>query len=109
MESMRNGHSPLRRGLLAGAATLAVGGVIVGVGVAGAAQDTTIYIAEAGGPCFTTTQGNPACTPGETVSVTIQTGDTVNWDFTGTAEGSLHNAKAANDVAGDPTWKNYAS
>jgi hypothetical protein len=51
---MSNGHSPLRRGLLAATATLAVAAVIAGVSVAGAAQDATVYIAETGGPCFTT-------------------------------------------------------
>jgi plastocyanin len=109
METMRNGHSPLRRGLLAGAAALAVGGVIVGVSVAGAAQDATFFIAETGGPCFTATPNKPACDAGEKPSVTIQTGDSVTWDFTGTASGSLHNAMATNDVAGDPEWKKYSS
>jgi plastocyanin len=107
MESMRIGQSPLRRALLAGATTLAVGGVIVGVSVAGAAQDATFYTAESG-PCFTLTPSKPACDPGESPSVTIQTGDTVTWDYAGTPATNLHNAAATNDVAADPDWKKYS-
>jgi plastocyanin len=107
MESMRIGQSPLRRGLFAGAATLAVGGVIAGVSVAGAAQDATFYIAEGKGPCFTSTPNKSECDPGEKPSLTIQTGDTVTWDFAGTT--TYHNAAGNNDVAADPGWKTFSS
>jgi plastocyanin len=106
---MRIGHSPRRRGLLAAGATLAVGAVVAGVSVAGAAQDVTVYIAEANGPCFTTVAAKGTCATGERADVTIQTGESVTWDFAGTSEGNLHNAKATNDVPADPNWKTYAS
>jgi plastocyanin len=106
---MSIGHSPLRRGLLAAGATLAAGAVIAGVSVAGAAQSRTVYIAEANGPCFTTVANKAACAANDFGDVTIQTGESVTWDFTGTAVGNVHNADATNDVPADPGWKDYVS
>lgn len=105
---MRIGQTPLRRGLPAALATLAVGAVVAGVSVAGAAQDATVYISE-GGPCFTTVANKATCDANERADVEIQTGESVTWDFAGTANGNLHNADATNDVPADPSWKNYTS
>src|SRR5688572_22715540 len=88
-------------------ASMVVSAVVAGVGAAGAAQSATVYVAETGGPCFTTTANNAACAPGERANVTIETGDTVTWDFTNGAPGAAHNAAAANDVPADPAWKEY--
>jgi plastocyanin len=110
MESMRIGHSPLRRGLLAGAATLAVGGVIAGASVAGAAQDTTIYVSDKTTTCFTATPDLPSCGVGGPVDVTIETGDKVTWDFAGAT--SYHNVAAAAANASDPpdaVWDAFES
>ncbi|WP_196807584.1 cupredoxin domain-containing protein [Candidatus Solirubrobacter pratensis] len=100
-----------RRGLRAAAAVLAAGAAIAIVGVAGAAQEprasATIYVSEAGGPCFTTVAGKPACDAGEHPRVTIQTGETVTWDFDGVTP--THNVKAANEQAADPGWKTFAT
>ena len=82
---MSIGHSPLRRGLLAATATLAAGAVVAGVSVAGAAQDRDASTSpSAGGPVLHDRAGKPACAANESADVTIQTGDTVTWDFTGT-------------------------
>ena len=107
---MRIGHSPLRRGLLAGAATLAVGGVIAGVGVAGAAQDTTIYVSDKTATCFTATPDVQSCGAGGPVDVTIETGDKVTWDFAGTT--NYHNVAAAAANPSDPpdaAWDAFKS
>jgi plastocyanin len=107
---MRIRHSEARpRGLRAAAAVLAVLAAVAAVGVAGAAQEqrasATIYLSETGGPCWTTVAGKPACDPGEHPRVTIQTGETVTWDFTGTT--SVHNVSSDNDSAADPGWDGW--
>jgi plastocyanin len=110
MESMRIGQSPLRRGLLAGAATLAVGGVIAGVGVAGAAQDTTIYVSDKTTTCFTATPDVQSCGAGGPVDLTIETGDKVTWDFAGAT--NYHNVAAAATNPSDPPdagWDGFKS
>ena len=100
---MRIGQTPVRRGLLAAMATLAVGAVIAGVSVAGAAQDKTVYILRGRRrPCFTTVANKPTCDAGERGDVEIQTGDSVTWDFTGTADGNSTTSDATNDVAAGP-------
>ena len=106
---MNTGFRKRRRGILAATSTLVVAAGIAAVSVAGAAQDVTVYSAETGGPCFTTTQNKPACDAGEKPTVTIQTGDTVSFDLSATPSGQFHNAAAANEVAGDPTWKSFSS
>jgi plastocyanin len=98
-----------RRGILAATSALVVAAGIAVVSVAGAAQEVTVYSAEANGPCFTTTQAKPACDAGERPTVTIETGDTVTFDLSGTPSGQYHNAAAANDVTGDATWKSFSS
>ena len=57
---MNTGFRKRRRGILAVTSTLVVAAGIAAVSVAGAAQDVTVYSAESGGPCFTTTQNKPA-------------------------------------------------
>jgi plastocyanin len=110
---MSFGHSTLRRGLLAATATLAAGAAVVaGVSVAGAAQSVTVFATENSAapskPCFSTEGGKSVCTTNEHPTVTIQTGDTVTWDFDGSTPGTLgHNVKASNAVAADPAWQNY--
>ena len=91
---MNTGFRKRRRGILAVTSTLVVAAGIAAVSVAGAAQDVTVYTAESGGPCFTTTQNKPACDAGEKPNVTIQTGDTVTWNFDGDGVVSVHNAEA---------------
>jgi plastocyanin len=79
-----------RRRALAPALTLLItAAVVAGAGVAGAKESTTIYISESGGQCFTLEPGNPPC--GAKPAVTIQTGDTVTWNFDG-GTGIGHNA-----------------
>src|SRR5688572_30590819 len=82
MDSAETRTTSRRRRALAPALTLLVtAAVVAGAGVAGAKQSTTIYISENGGQCFTLQSGNPPC--GAKPTVTIQTGDTVTWDFAG--------------------------
>jgi plastocyanin len=71
----------VRRAVAPVLAILITAAVVATAGVAGADESTTIYISEAGGPCFTLQPGNPPC--GAKPAVTIQTGDTVTWDFAG--------------------------
>jgi plastocyanin len=109
---MSIGHSPLRRGLRAAAATVAAGAVVAGVSVAGAAQSVTIFATEnstaPSKPCFSTVAGKTACTENEHPTVTIETGDTVTWDFDGSTPGTLgHNVVSSNAVAADPDWEPY--
>jgi plastocyanin len=77
---------------------LATGAAVAGAGVAGADESTTIFVSDVGGNCFTKDPGNPAC--GADPTVTIETGDTVTWDFTGS--GATHNV--ADGDAVPPTW-----
>ncbi len=103
---MRIGNSPVRRGLLAATAALAAAGAVVaGVSVAGAAQSITIY---AGGPastpCFTTAANQATCAADPQVDVTIQTGDTVTWDYD--IANGYHNAYPVvnGSTPPDPVW-----
>src|SRR5215211_2607649 len=96
---MNTGFRKRRRGILAVTSALAIAAGIAAVSVAGAAQDATIYASDNGGTCFTTTRG-AACGAGGPVDITIETGDTVTWDFT--AGGNLHNVAHAPTNASDP-------
>jgi plastocyanin len=87
---MSTGFPKRRRGILAVTSTLAVAAGIAVASVAGAAQETKIYVSDQDGYCFTKTQGKAKCDAGERVDLTIQTGDTVVWDFTGST--AVHNA-----------------
>jgi plastocyanin len=104
-------------GLLAAAATLAVSGVVAGVGVAGAAPSASdapaanadVYARDnsPGAPCFSTVATGDTCTAGEKADVTIATGETVTWHFNGGAGGAAglpHNAVDA-DNPGTPAWR----
>jgi plastocyanin len=93
------------------AAIVAVAGTAA-VGVAGAASgsssgaaDATIYVSETNGNCFSTSSAKPDCstTNGD---VSIQTGDTVTWNFAGSNVN--HNAASENAVAADPAWESFA-
>ncbi|WP_028063520.1 cupredoxin domain-containing protein [Solirubrobacter soli] len=97
---MNTGFRKRRRGILAATSTLVVAAGIAAASVAGAAQDTTIFASDNGGNCFTTTPGGAPCGAGGPVDITIETGDTVTWDFrTGT---NLHNIAAADKDASNP-------
>jgi plastocyanin len=87
------------------AALVAVAGA-AGVGVAGANQlaDGQVYAREGNGPCFSINSGATDCTTNESAEVSINTGEKVTWNFTGTTG---HNAAASNDVPADPAWKDY--
>jgi plastocyanin len=91
-----------RRALAPALAVLITAAVVVGAGVAGAKQSTTIYISESGGPCFTTQPGNPPC--GARPEVTIQTGDAVTWDFAG-GTGIGHNVADGDRPINEARWK----
>jgi plastocyanin len=97
---MNTGFRKRRRGILAATTTLAVAAGIAAVSVAGAAQDRTIYVFDKSGlPCFTATQNAAQC--GGPVDITVQTGDTVAWNFDGSM--SIHNsAAAATDASAPP-------
>jgi plastocyanin len=101
---MSIGHSPLRRGLLAATATLALGAVVAGVSVAGAATSFRVYSVENGAtPCFSVVAGKTGCTAADRGDLTIQTGDTVVWDFS-TANGNFHNAASKSSTPAEPAW-----
>jgi plastocyanin len=91
---MNTGFSQRRRGLLAATSALAVAAGIAVVSVAGAAQSITIYAAGPGAtPCFATVANQTTCPANPSVDVTIDTGDTVTWDYT--IENGYHNAYPA--------------
>jgi plastocyanin len=89
----------------AAAAVLAATAVVAVVGVAGAAEEqrapASIYAVD-DGLCFAT-QAKPACDPGEAPTLTIQTGETVTWDFAGTVQ--VHNVASSNYAPNDPGWR----
>jgi plastocyanin len=92
-----------RRGILAATSALAVAAGIAVVSVAGAAQDTKIYVFDnTAKPCFTLTQNATTCGAGGPVDVTIQTGETVTWNFDGDGVVSVHNAEAPLTNASTP-------
>ncbi len=103
MDARDTSTTSKRRRALAPALTLLVtAAVVAGAGVAGAKQSTTIYISENGGQCFTLQSGNPPC--GAKPAVTIQTGDTVTWDFAG-GTGLGHNAADGDRPFGQERYK----
>jgi plastocyanin len=80
---------------------VATGATVAIAGVAGADESTTVYVSDVGGNCFTRVPGNPAC--GAKPTVTIQTGDTVTWDYN--ASGTTpHNRKGTSGPQQDTTW-----
>jgi plastocyanin len=87
------------------AAVVVVAGA-AGVGVAGADQlaDAQVYGKDPNGPCFSNSAATD-CVTGETAEVSINTGESVTWNFNGNVP---HNAAAANDVPADPTWKDFS-
>ena len=89
-----------RGALRVAAVVLATGAVVAGAGVAGADESTTIYVSDVGGTCFTTAPGNPPC--GAKPTVTIETGDTVTWDFTGSTQ--QHNVANGDVPFNDPRF-----
>jgi plastocyanin len=107
MDSAETKTTSRRRRALAPALTLLItAAVVAGAGVAGAADNATVFVTESGS-CyrFTETAGTP-CTDGERAEVTIETGEVVTWDFnTGS---SMHNVVSTNDVAEDPDWTNWS-
>ena len=107
---MRGGFGVLKqRGIVA--AMVAVAGTAA-VGVAGAASgsssaaDATIYVSETNGNCFSTSSTKPDCTA-TSGDVSIETGDSVTWNFAGS--NANHNAAADNDVPADSAWKTYST
>lgn len=76
--------------------------VVFTAGVAGADESTTIYISENGGFCFVLAPGHPPCA--EKPTVTIQTGDTVTWDFAG-GTGIGHNVADGDRPFGQERYK----
>ncbi len=94
MDRMSAASNLLRhRGVRAGVAALAAGGMVVGAGVAGvagAAQDTTIAAV-----------GDATEGQWDKREVTMQTGDTVTFAFPGAG----HNVGAINTSEKDPRWK----
>jgi plastocyanin len=78
--------------------------VIAGASVAGAAQDTVLFVADQGGRfCFTETSGKALCDVGEHPRVTIKTGETVTWNYAGST--NIHNVAAVSPaVDGAPDW-----
>ena len=89
-------HGIGRRAVRVLAGGLAVGGLVAGVGVAGAAQ-------QAAGPTITTTESGPAFTPS---TATAKTGDTVTWNFPAVG---IHNAESSNEVPADPAWAGFVT
>jgi plastocyanin len=93
---MNTGFRTRRRGILAATSTLAIAAGIAAVSVAGAAQDTKIYVFDrTTQPCFTLTPDGTTCAG--PVDVTIETGDTVTWNFDNVA--MSHNAVAPTGTA----------
>lgn len=103
---MRRDHSRLRRsGVAAATAMLAAAGIVAGVGVAGARENVTIFSVENGlSPCFSET-ADGACT-GVAPVVTVQTGDTVTWNFA-SANGNWHNAASKSTGSPDTRWDQH--
>ena len=87
---------------VAGTAAVAVAGAASG---ASTAADTTLYVSETNGNCFTTSSAKPDCS-GTNGDISVETGDTVTWNFAGS--GAVHNAAGGNDVPADPEWETYS-
>ena len=83
-----------RRRLRGAAAAVVVGGTVVGVGVAGAAQ-------QAADQTITADNTNQF----QNADVSIETGDTVTWNFSA----GTHNAQSDNEVAADANWTGFAT
>jgi plastocyanin len=92
--------------IVAVAGTAAVGVAGAASGASSGAADATIYVSETNGNCFSTSSAKPDCTA-TSGDVSIETGDTVTWNFAGSQVN--HNAAADNDVPADPAWKTYAT
>jgi plastocyanin len=97
---MNTGFSQRRRGLIAATSALFVAAGIAVASVAGAAQDSVVYVSDMNGFCFTKTPGKAACDPGERVDLQITTGDKVTWDFDGST--NVHNAYPQSPNPSDP-------
>src|SRR3954451_22288999 len=106
---MDNGHSlrrPGRRTLLATASGLAAAAAVAWASVAGAAGTTTVYSVEnvGGKPCFSK-EAKAVCAAGERAELTIQTGDTVTWDFNSAKGVNVHNASSKSSTPTDTAWQ----
>jgi plastocyanin len=88
----RSRHRTGRRVLRVAAGGLAVGGMVAGVGVAGAAQQAADQTITA-----------DATNAFQNANVSIETGDTVTWNFTA----GTHNAQSDNEVSEDPNWTGF--
>ena len=86
-------------------ATLAVIGIAAGVSVAGARETFTFYSLENGtSPCFSRDASTP-CASGQKPEVTVQTGDTVVWDFSGAVPTQqYHNAASDGSTPANAAW-----
>jgi plastocyanin len=106
---MSTGFRKHRRGFLAATSTLAVAAGIAVVSVAGAAQETKIYVSDVDGTtCFTARPDQTSCGAGGPVDVTVQTGDKVTWDFAGAtmAHNVAADAKSPSDEPNE-AWKAF--
>jgi plastocyanin len=99
MKPVEQSTKTRRRALAPALTILITAAVVATAGVAGADEAATVYISENGGLCFTLQPGHPPC--GAAPAVTIQTGDTVTWNFAG-GTGIGHNV--ADAPAGQSQW-----
>ena len=103
---MNTGFRKRRRALVAATSGLFLAAGIAVVSVAGAAQDTKIYVSDTTGKsCFAAAKQAP-CTA--SFDVTVQTGDTVTWDFAGAT--MPHNVASRARNPSDPpddVWKAF--
>jgi plastocyanin len=97
-----------RRSLLAATSALAVAAGIAVVSVAGAAQETKIRVSDTSGTsCFALTEQAACAGP---IDLTVETGDTVTWDFAGAT--MPHNVAAdAKNPSDEPDdrWKKFVT
>jgi plastocyanin len=91
--------------VIAAVGTVATAVALGAAGSANGVAPATVYAIDNGGPCFANTS-KAACDPGETAEVSINTGETVTWNFD--PADAVHNAASTNDVPADPAWKDYA-
>jgi hypothetical protein len=83
--------------------------IAVALGGAASAQaaNKDIYARDAGGPCFSSAPGPATCVAGEEGDVSINTGDTVTWDFGESTQD--HNAASSNAVPEDAAWEGFTT